>query len=78
MACRFLLVSGSLRAGSTNAAVVRTACGLLPPTVEGVIYEWRERVVALRVPDEPEARLGAVVALGSALGAAKRTLAEAA
>src|SRR5205823_811423 len=51
---------------------------VLRERVEGVIYEWRERVVALRVPDQPEARLGAVVALGSALGAAKRILAEAA
>jgi transcription-repair coupling factor (superfamily II helicase) len=46
--------------------------------VEGVIYEWREQVVALRVPDQPEARLGAVVALGAALGEAKRAVAAAA
>jgi transcription-repair coupling factor (superfamily II helicase) len=51
---------------------------VLRERVEGAIYEWRDRVVALRVPDEPEARLAAVVALGSALSAAKRTLAEAA
>ncbi len=42
--------------------------------VDGVIYEWRDRVVALRVPDQPEARLGAVVALGAALGEAKRAV----
>jgi transcription-repair coupling factor (superfamily II helicase) len=42
--------------------------------LEGVIYEWREQVVALRVPDQPEARLGAVVALGAALGEAKRAV----
>jgi hypothetical protein len=35
--------------------------------VEGAIYEWRERLVALRVPDQAEARLGAVVALAAAL-----------
>ena len=46
--------------------------------VEGVIYEWRDRVVALRVPDQPEARLGAVVALGKALGEAKRAVPAAA
>ncbi len=43
--------------------------------VEGAIYEWREQVVALRVPDEPEARLGAVVALAAGLSEAKRALA---
>jgi hypothetical protein len=43
-----------------------------------VIYEWRDRVVALRVPDQPEARLGAVVALGKALGEAKRAVPAAA
>ncbi len=36
--------------------------------LEGVIYEWRERVVALRAPDEPDARLAAVLALAEALG----------
>ena len=46
--------------------------------VEGVIYEWRDRVVALRVPDQPEARLAAVVALGKALGEAKRAVPAAA
>ena len=51
---------------------------VLREQIEGAIYEWRERVVALRVPDQPEARLAAVVALGSALSAAKRALPEAA
>jgi NAD(P)H-dependent FMN reductase len=39
MACRFLLVSGSLRAGSTNSAVLRTVRGLLPLGMEGVAYD---------------------------------------
>jgi transcription-repair coupling factor (superfamily II helicase) len=51
---------------------------VLRDRVEGVIYEWRDRVVALRVPDAPEARLGAVVALATALGEAKRALPAAA
>ena len=42
--------------------------------IEGAIYEWREQVVALRVPDQAEARLGAVVALAAALGEAKRAV----
>jgi transcription-repair coupling factor (superfamily II helicase) len=48
---------------------------VLRDRVEGVIYEWRDRVVALRVPDQADARLGAVVALGAALGEAKRAAA---
>ena len=51
---------------------------VLRERVEGAIYEWRERVVALRVPDQPDARLGAVVALGAALGEAKRAVPTAA
>ena len=38
MAGRLLLVSGSLRGGSTNSAVLRTVHGLLPFGVEGVVY----------------------------------------
>lgn len=36
---RVLLVSGSLRAGSTNAAVLRTAAAVAPPGVETELYE---------------------------------------
>ncbi len=50
----------------------------LAERVEGAIYEWRDRVLALRVPDEAEARLGAVVALATAVGEAKRSVAAAA
>jgi transcription-repair coupling factor (superfamily II helicase) len=35
--------------------------------VEGALYEWREKTVSLRVPDEPEARLGAVLRLAEGL-----------
>jgi chromate reductase, NAD(P)H dehydrogenase (quinone) len=37
--CRILLVSGSLRARSTNGAVVRTASAVAPPAVEATVYE---------------------------------------
>ena len=40
--------------------------------VEGALYEWREQTVGLRAPDEPEARLTAVLALAAALGDAKQ------
>jgi transcription-repair coupling factor (superfamily II helicase) len=39
--------------------------------IDGVLYEWREQVVGLRVPDEPEARLAAVATLAAALEDAK-------
>jgi transcription-repair coupling factor (superfamily II helicase) len=41
--------------------------GVLRERLPGVIYEWRDQTVAVRVPDEPEARLGAVLALAAAL-----------
>jgi len=39
--------------------------------VPEAIYEWREHVVALRAPNEPQARLGAVLSLSEALSHAK-------
>jgi transcription-repair coupling factor (superfamily II helicase) len=50
---------------SEQAAVLRER-------VEGALYEWREQTVGLRAPDEPEARLAAVLALAAALGDAKQ------
>lgn len=37
--CRILMLSGSLRAGSTNTAVVRTGLRLLPPGCKGLRFE---------------------------------------
>ncbi len=39
MACRILLISGSLRATSTNTAVLRTAAELTPADVEAALYQ---------------------------------------
>jgi chromate reductase, NAD(P)H dehydrogenase (quinone) len=36
--CKILLVSGSLRAGSVNTAVVKTAQALAPASIEATIY----------------------------------------
>lgn len=36
---RLLLVSGSLRASSTNTALLRTACAIAPPGLTTVLYE---------------------------------------
>jgi transcription-repair coupling factor (superfamily II helicase) len=41
--------------------------------VEGAIYEWRDRTLALPVPDEPAARLGALATLAEALTAVGAT-----
>jgi len=35
--------------------------------VEGALYEWREKTASVRVPDDPEARLAAVLAMAEAL-----------
>jgi transcription-repair coupling factor (superfamily II helicase) len=48
------------------------AADVLREKVAGAIYEWREQTVALRVPDDPEARLGAVLALAEGLREARR------
>jgi len=44
----------------------------LAESVEGAVYEWREQTAAVRVPDEPEARLAAVLAIAKGIGEAKR------
>jgi NAD(P)H-dependent FMN reductase len=38
MTGRVLLVSGSLRSGSTNTALLRTACVVTPDDIEAVVY----------------------------------------
>jgi len=43
--------------------------------VEGVVYEWREQTVALRAPDDAEARLAAVLVLADGLRNIKGDLA---
>jgi transcription-repair coupling factor (superfamily II helicase) len=59
-----------LRGGRLSVAGVELsseAAGALRERVEGVLYEWRERTASLRVPDDPEARLAAVLAIAAAL-----------
>jgi transcription-repair coupling factor (superfamily II helicase) len=41
--------------------------------VEGALYEWREKTASVRVPDEPEARLAAVLAMAGGLREAGRS-----
>jgi transcription-repair coupling factor (superfamily II helicase) len=46
---------------------------LLAEKVEGALYEWREKTAGVRVPDEPEARLAAVLAMAEGIRDAKGT-----
>jgi transcription-repair coupling factor (superfamily II helicase) len=39
----------------------------LSERVEGALYEWREKTASVRVPDDPEARLAAVLRMADAL-----------
>jgi hypothetical protein len=39
----------------------------LSERVEGALYEWREKTASVRVPDDPEARLAAVLAMADGL-----------
>jgi transcription-repair coupling factor (superfamily II helicase) len=41
--------------------------GILQERVEGSLYDWREKTASVRVPDDPEARLGAVLSMADAL-----------
>ena len=54
MACRILLISGSLRARSTNAAVLRTAACLAPSGVEAILYDRLAALPAFN-PDQEAA-----------------------
>jgi NAD(P)H-dependent FMN reductase len=69
MTCRILLISGSLRARSTNTAVVRTAARLAPPGAEAIIYDRLAALPAFN-PDEEVAIPPAVQYLRSEIHAA--------
>ena len=51
---------------------------VLNERVPEAIYQWRERTITVPVPDEPGARLGALLALTDGLGAAQAATAAAA
>ena len=48
--------------------------GVLAEQVEGAVYEWREQTAALRVGNDPEERLGAVLSLAAGLREARRAV----
>jgi len=47
--------------------------GVLGEQVEGAVYEWREKTAAVRVPEDPEQRLAAVLTMAKGLRAAGGT-----
>jgi chromate reductase, NAD(P)H dehydrogenase (quinone) len=51
---RILMVSGSLRAGSTNTAVLETARAVAPPGVTGALYQGMNRLPHFNPDDDRE------------------------
>jgi transcription-repair coupling factor (superfamily II helicase) len=66
------------RLSVTGVELDSEAAGVFREALEGALYEWREQTAAMRVPDEPEARLAAVLAMAEAIRTAKQGQAEAA
>jgi chromate reductase, NAD(P)H dehydrogenase (quinone) len=65
-----LLVSGSLRAGSTNTAVLRTAAEVAPPGTSATVFGGLARLPYFNPDDERDPLDPAVVELRSAIDAA--------
>jgi chromate reductase len=65
--CRILLIAGSLRAGSTNAAVLATAARVAPAGVSAQLYDGMAELPAFNPDDDreplpaPAARLRALL-----------------
>jgi chromate reductase, NAD(P)H dehydrogenase (quinone) len=74
---KLLLISGSLRAGSTNSATLRTAAALAPGGIEAEIYEGMARLPHFNPDDDPADGVGldpGVAAFRAALDAADALL----
>jgi transcription-repair coupling factor (superfamily II helicase) len=59
------------RLSVTGIELDSVAAGAMAEKMEGAVYEWRERTAAVRIADEPEARLAAVLAIAEAIREAK-------
>lgn len=74
---KLLLISGSLRAGSTNSATLRTAAALAPEGIEAGIYDGMGRLPHFNPDDDPTDGVGLdpeVAALRAALADADALL----
>jgi transcription-repair coupling factor (superfamily II helicase) len=60
------------RLSVTGVELDSEGAGVLAEKLEGALYEWREKTVGIRVPDEPEARLNTVLAIAAALRDARQ------
>ena len=72
--CRLLLIGGSLRAASTNAAVLRTAQTLAPAGATATIYGKLAELPHFNPDDEVSAVPAAVASLRAALAEADAVL----
>jgi NAD(P)H-dependent FMN reductase len=71
---RILLVSGSLRARSTNTAALRTAAELAPPDVEAVLYDGLAGLPHFNPDDDGDALPASVSEMREAVRAATAVL----
>jgi NAD(P)H-dependent FMN reductase len=74
---KLLLISGSLRGGSTNSATLRTAAALAPTGIEAEIYDGMGRLPHFNPDDDPADGVGLdpeVVRLREALARADALL----
>ena len=69
---KLLLISGSLRGGSTNSATLRTAAALAPDGVEATIYDGMGRLPHFNPDDDPTDGVG----LDPEVAALRASLAE--
>ncbi|MFD0683402.1 NADPH-dependent FMN reductase [Actinomadura fibrosa] len=71
---RVLMICGSLRAGSTNEAALRTALAVAPAAVEGTLYTGMGALPHFNPDDDREPLNPAVAELRAAIGAADALL----
>jgi chromate reductase, NAD(P)H dehydrogenase (quinone) len=71
---RILLVSGSMRAGSSNSAVLRTIGAIAPPGVSTHLYERLATLPHFNPDDDHDPLHAAVVELRAAIAAADAVL----
>lgn len=72
--CRFLLVSGSTRGGSTNTAVLRTAHDLAPDGMQTQLYDGLADLPAFNPDDDHDPLHPAVAELRRSIAAADAVL----
>jgi transcription-repair coupling factor (superfamily II helicase) len=60
------------RLSVTGVELDSEGAAVLAEKAEGAVYEWREKTAAIRAPDEPEARLAAVLSMAEGIREARR------